>query len=179
MQNILQLNSNGLITWVILTLSTVILLSVLYRFSTTKRDENINIKFQQSEEELPNKFMFISAEVDQAIPLLRSASEDIKNNYINKAIQKSNKAIILMLSQLLKYFTIQNSNMNAEDMFNELQKKGVTLNTNIDNFRRFNEIIKKDIRNELISKDESIWVLKFAGFIIENVKEVRIDEEIS
>lgn len=178
MQNILQLNFNGLISWIILTLSTVILLSVLYRFSTIKRNDNTDIQSQQSDEELPKKFMFISADVQQVLPLLKSASEDTKNNYFNKSIQKTNKAILIILSQLLKYFTIEDNNMNVEDMFNELQKNGVTLNTNIDNFRRFNEIIKKDIKNEQLSKEEAIWVLKFADFIIENSKEVIINEEI-
>lgn len=176
MQSIFLINYNGLISWVVLTLSAMIALSVLYRFATVKRNENINIESQQSEEQLPDKFIFISANVDEATYIMRSASEDTKNNYFNKAVQKSNKAISLVLAQLLKYFNIENKSMNVDEMFQELLRNGVTLHINRDNFTKFNEIIRKDIENEKISKEETIWVLNFSGFIIENVKEVRIDK---
>ncbi len=171
----LMINYNGIISWIILTFSTMIILSMLYRFATLKRDDDINIKFQKSEETPQKKFVFISADVDEATIILRSASEDtIEANY-NKAIQKSNKAISLVLTQLLKYFVIENKNLNVDEMYQELLKQGITLNINRDNFIKFNEIIRKDMDNKQISKDETIWVLKFSGFIIENVKEVKID----
>ena len=147
----------------------------MYHFVKSNRDINNYIGIKQTNIKESQKFNFISVNVDEARLLLRSAREETEKNHLNKAVQISNNAILLVISQLLKYFVTENIAGNLNDMLKILNEKGVMLFNPQNNCIRLEKITKKAIDGGSLTKEETYWVLNFADFIIEKSKEVKID----
>ena len=176
MNTILQINYGDLISWIMFTLAAVIILSLMYQFATRDKILRESAETKETEMITPQKFMFISADVDEAISLLRSAHVEFEENNFNESIKKTKSAILLVLSQLLDYFAIQTEESNVENIFQMLHKKGVIISAPQQGIARLNEIIRKSNDGKLLTKEEIHWALHVSGHIIESTKEVRVME---
>jgi|TARA_B100001971_G_C18246276_1_gene574475 hypothetical protein len=176
MKTIFQISYGDLLSWIMLTFAAVIMLSFMYRFATQNRILTGNTETKKTEMNTPQKFIFISADVDEAISLLRSAHVAFEKNNFKESMKKTQSAISLVLSQLLNYFAIQNEESNVKNMFQMLHEKGVIIPAPQQGIARLDEIIKKANEDKLLTKEEIHWALHASGHIIESTKEVRIKE---
>ena len=174
MKTIFQISYGDLLSWIMLTFAAVIMLSFMYRFATQNRILIEDTETKETEMGTPQKFIFISADVDEAISLLRSAHVEFEKNNFNETVKKTQSAISLVLSQLLNYFAIQNEESNVENMFQMLHEKGAVIRAPQQGIARLDEIIKKANEDKLLTKEEIHWVLHVSGHIIESTKEVPV-----
>jgi|TARA_B100001971_G_C18037616_1_gene455892 hypothetical protein len=159
-----------------LTLAAVIILSVMYRFATKNSTSSDNLETMETEINIPQTYIFISADIEEANSLLKNAHSEYEKNNFTESAKKTQSAIFQVLSQLLKYFDIQNEENSVENMFQILHKKGVVLPAPQPGITRLDEIFKKANEDKLLTKEEIQWLFHVSSHIIENSKEVRIKE---
>ena len=176
MQPIFQISYGDLILWFMLTITAVIVLSVMYRFATQNKTSSNDMETIETKVFTPQNYTFISADIDEAITLLKSAHCEYEKNNFTESAKKTRSAIVQVLAQLLKYFDIQNEESSVENMFQALHKKGVIFPAPQPGIIRLDEIFKKANEDKLLTKEEIQWLFHVSSHIIENSKEVRIKE---
>jgi hypothetical protein len=163
-----------LLAWVVLTFSTIVLLSLIYRAvarSTPKR-----VDFQPTSPIEPQaQHLYISADIDEARALLNRSVEDVDEGRFNAAAEKAYQAIVNVLSQLLHYFSIDTSGMNIMQMLKTLSDKGAQLQPHA-GLDRVDEIMAREQQGKTLSREETHWVVHISHFIIEVSKEVPVKE---
>ena len=176
MEPFLQINYGDMISWIMLTLVAVIILSFMYRFATQNNTSSDNEETIETETKAPQNFTFISADTDESISFLKNAHIEYEKNNFKETVKKTQTAISLVLSQLLKYFDVQNEESSVENMFQILHKKGVIFSTSQQSIARLIEIFKKANEDKLLTKEEIQLVFHISNHIIENSKEAQIKE---
>ncbi|MFQ6134321.1 MAG: hypothetical protein ACE5KU_00710, partial [Nitrososphaerales archaeon] len=171
-----QINYEVLVAWTLLTLAAVIALSVVYRSVVRRMPKRVSAEAKPAEGEAPEKFIFISADVDEAISLLKSAREDVEDGNLKTAVEKACRAVEDVLSQLLRYFSIERKDMGINDMLQTLYEKGVRLHTHPGGLDRLNRIVEKTREGVDLTREEALWMLHMSSFIAEMSKEVRVKE---
>lgn len=175
--SVTQIDYDILLAWTLLTLATLILLSVLYRAVVKSMPKKMAVEPKPPKESTPTKFIFLSADVDEARAVLKSAIEDIEDGNFKAAVEKSCRAIADVLSQLLRYFSIDGKNMSIDNMAQALQEKGVKLHIH-GRFDRLNEIAEKAKTGGELTREEAAWATHMAHFVTEMSKEARVEEGV-
>lgn len=173
--SIMQVDYEALMFWLTLTLLTSIALALLYRAVVRSIHGGVKEEAQQVGGGPPAKFLFISAEVDEANDLLKRAKEDIDEGRFSQAVEKSVAATINILSQLLKYFSIDAKGMSVDEMMRSLGRNGVRLHTPhvLD---RMNKTIENARSGRPLAREEAVWMVSAAGLIVGASKEARVVE---
>lgn len=168
-----QIDYGVLFAWIVLALASLILISTLYRAvaRSTPRPQPV------SPTEPPKRYLFVSADVDEARVLLKRSVDDIAAGSFNNAVEKAHRAITDVLSQMLRYFSIDAKDIGVNDMLKALRENGVHLqpHTGLD---RLNQILEKRHRGEDVTREDAHWAAHIAHFIIEASKEAPVTEKI-
>jgi len=121
-----QVDYEVLLLWLTLTLFTSIVLALIYRLVVRSIPRGVEAA-RPVEGGRPAKFLFISADTDIAKELLKRAREDIDEGRLTQAVEKSATAVTDVLSQLLRYFSIDSKGMSIGDIMQSLGRSGVRL----------------------------------------------------
>ncbi len=163
-----------LLAWVVLTVTTLILLSLVYRAVARSAPKVGDLP--PISPMMPQKpHLFISADVDEAHSLLNRSVDDVNDGRFNAAAEKAYQATLNVLSQLLRYFSIDARGMSIVQMLKALREKGALLQPHV-GLDRVDEIIEREHQGKNLSREETHWVLHIAHFVIETSKEVPIKE---
>jgi len=160
-----------LMLWLALTLFTSIVLTLLYRMVLRSIPE----ADRHTGDEAQVKFVFISADTDVADELLKRAREDVDEGRLAQAVEKSVSATTNVLSQLLRYFSIDAEGMSIEDMVQSLGRSGVRLRIPY-TLNRMAAILKKVQDGRPPTREEALWMVSTSGLIVEASKEARVVE---
>ncbi|MEE9585819.1 MAG: hypothetical protein V3W09_02850 [Nitrososphaerales archaeon] len=171
-----QMDYEVLVVWTLLTLAALITLSIVYRSVSRTTLKKVDAEAITAEGEAPKKFIFISADVDEARSLLRSGREDVEAGKLKIAVEKAGKAAEDVLAQLLQYFSIERKDMSIADMLGTLREKEARLHTHQDGLDRLYRIEKKAHEGGDLTREEALWMLHVSSFIVEMSKEVRVEE---
>ncbi|MCL4436445.1 MAG: hypothetical protein M1503_03435 [Thaumarchaeota archaeon] len=164
------------LAWVILTVATVILLSLVYRAvarSAPKPGDFTPVP--PSPVPLQKPRLYISADVDEAYSLLNRSVDDINDGFFNSAAEKAYQAATNVLSQLLRYFSVEAEGMSIMQMLKTLHDKGALLRPHA-GLERVDEILEKKHQGKSLSREETHWVVHIAHFLIETSKEVPVKD---
>ncbi len=171
------IDTDVLLAWVVLTVATVILLSLVYRAvarSAPKRQDLVPVS-PPSVVTLQKPHLYISADVDEAYTLLNRSVENLNEGSFNAAAEKAYQAATNVLSQLLRYFSIDAKGMSIMQMLKTLHDKGALLQPHA-GLERVDEIIGREQQGKSLSREETHWVIHIAHFLIETSKEVPVKE---
>lgn len=162
-----------LLVWTLLTLAAIVLISVLYRSvsKSTPRRETTGAESA----ELPKRFIFISAVVDEARSLLKTAREDFEAAMFNPAVEKSSRAAADVLSQLLRYFSVEKGSMSVGEMLQTLRSKGVKMRIPVE-LDRLKGIEGKAREGGVLTREEVLFAIQAASYIVEASKEAQVVE---
>ncbi len=174
--SVIQVEFEVLVLWTLLTLTVIIALSFIYRYVKRSAPKRMDAGAQPAEEDILKKFLFISADGDNARSLLSSALEDVEDGDLKTAVEKASRAIEDVLSQLLRYLSLEGKDKSITDMLGMLHEKGVRLHTHPGGLDRLNVIIKKAREGGELTREETHWMLHVSGFMVEMSKEVRVEE---
>ncbi|MCL5319221.1 MAG: hypothetical protein M1503_13330 [Thaumarchaeota archaeon] len=170
------IDTDVLLAWIVLTVATVIMLSLVYRAvarSAPKREDFMPVPPLPVTLQKPH--LYISADVDEAYSLLNRSVDDINDGFFNAAAEKAYQAATNVLSQLLHYFSVDAKGMSIMQMLKMLRDKGALLRPHA-GLERVDEIVERGRQGKSLSREETHWVVHIAHFIIETSKEVPVKE---
>src|SRR3989304_5734949 len=153
------IDTDVLLAWTVLTVATVVLLSLVYRVvarSAPKREDFVPVS--PLPVTLQKAHLYIPADVDEANAILNRSVEAVNDGSFNAAAEKAYQAATNVLSQLLRYFSVDAKGMSIMQMLKTLRDKGALLQPHA-GLDRVDEIIEREHQGKTISRVERALAL--------------------
>ncbi|MEM2153613.1 MAG: hypothetical protein QXY76_01745 [Nitrososphaeria archaeon] len=167
-----QVDVFALLIWSIIVVC--IMSAVIVTYNIVKRIFELSIRKPKTLPPKKNeKEFFISVDVDEAISFYNQAQNYFEQGEYKNVVQCCYNAIKNIFTKILAHFNIPAEDLNIVDMSYVIQVKGVRTSF-MEYVQHLNFIRLRLVVDQIVSKDEVLWVLKTCRAIIDISKELPV-----
>lgn len=167
-----QVDVFALLIWSIIVVC--IMSAVIITYNIAKRIFELSARKPQLHPSKKNeKEFFITVDVNEAISFYNQAQNYFERGEYKNAVQCCYNSIKNIFTKILAHFNISSEDLNIVDMSYVIQVKGVRVSF-MEYVQHLNFIRLRLIVDQIVSKDEVLWVLKTCRAIIDMSKELPV-----